>query len=341
MDNSKKLIIFLIIVSIPIFFLFKKSSNKQLIIEENLKVEILRIEKKIESEKLIFKLVQEIISYCINNKNYSSATSSSGNAVPNQTQFLFGDNFRSIQVTYSFLFPRTREFVEIGDIKNLKLQLNCGLVDCENYHHISIKGLWDNRGSSGDGKLLIVTNTNKLRVFITGFGESNWEYSLNVEFNKTDYIINKLNIALDELKKIEDKVVYSNGDTYLGERLNEKLNGSGKYIWSNGDIYEGEFKDDSRHGKGRMFWSDRVIYEGDWVEDKMTGEGIITKPDFSGYEGGFLDGAFHGKGKRDFVNGDVYEGEWSNHKMHGKGKYTYSDGTIEIGEWSNGVKIKN
>lgn len=47
MDNSKKLIIFLIIVSIPIFFLFKKLSNKQKIFEENLKVESLRIEKKL------------------------------------------------------------------------------------------------------------------------------------------------------------------------------------------------------------------------------------------------------------------------------------------------------
>lgn len=43
-------------------------------------------------------------------------------------------------------------------------------------------------------------------------------------------------------------MVYSNGDQYVGDYENSKINGFGAYTYSNSDKYEGEFLNDKFNG---------------------------------------------------------------------------------------------
>jgi len=45
-------------------------------------------------------------------------------------------------------------------------------------------------------------------------------------------------------------MVHSNGDTYIGEFLNNKAHGFGKYSQKSGEVYEGQWKLDKPNGKG-------------------------------------------------------------------------------------------
>ena len=43
---------------------------------------------------------------------------------------------------------------------------------------------------------------------------------------------------------------YNNGNLYVGDWKNNKVEGKGIYIYNNGDIYEGEYINGKREGKG-------------------------------------------------------------------------------------------
>ena len=48
---------------------------------------------------------------------------------------------------------------------------------------------------------------------------------------------------------------YKNGDVYVGEFKNNKIDGYGIYRWKNNSVYDGMFKEDQRHGKGVIrYW---------------------------------------------------------------------------------------
>ena len=61
---------------------------------------------------------------------------------------------------------------------------------------------------------------------------------------------------------------YTNGDTYVGEWKNGKVNGQGAYTWPNGDKYVGEFKDGKLHGQGTHTQNDGTVLRGLWVDGK-------------------------------------------------------------------------
>ncbi len=46
------------------------------------------------------------------------------------------------------------------------------------------------------------------------------------------------------------RMVFANGDEYVGDYFNDKRNGKGKYIWANGATYEGDFAGGVPHGIG-------------------------------------------------------------------------------------------
>jgi hypothetical protein len=45
--------------------------------------------------------------------------------------------------------------------------------------------------------------------------------------------------------------------------------GFNKEIYSNGDIYEGDFVDNKRHGNGKMTYPDGKVEEGRWEDGEF------------------------------------------------------------------------
>ena len=149
------------------------------------------------------------------------------------------------------------------------------------------------------------------------------------------------------------KKYYPNGDVYIGEWENNKINGKGKYTYSNGNFYEGQFKNDLRHGKGKMTVNGKV-YEGEWENDKnflidlkVKYGAQIQKQTYGSvkdvYEGQMRGNVRHGKGKYIWKggthDGDFYIGDWKDGKMTGKGTRKYSKhGDIYTGDFVSGQR---
>ena len=77
----------------------------------------------------------------------------------------------------------------------------------------------------------------------------------------------------------EVTVTLPNGDTYTGKN---------KQIFSNGDVYIGDFVQDRRTGKGIYLWAGGDRYEGDFVDGVMQGRGTYTSANsLTPYEGYF------------------------------------------------------
>ena len=83
----------------------------------------------------------------------------------------------------------------------------------------------------------------------------------------------------DNLKFGDGKLIKANGDKYIGEFLNDKINGRGEYIYSNGDKYIGEFKDNVFHGHGCYINASGDTYEGEYRYGLKKGYGILKSID--------------------------------------------------------------
>ena len=107
---------------------------------------------------------------------------------------------------------------------------------------------------------------------------------------------------------------WPDGDIYVGEWLDDKLNGQGTYTYANGATYVGEHKDDKRNGQGTATWPNGDIYVGEYKDDKRNGQGTYT-----------------------WTHGENYVGEYKDDKLNGQGTYTWPNGTIIEGIWENGL----
>ncbi|MBC8443040.1 MAG: MORN motif-containing protein, partial [Proteobacteria bacterium] len=72
---------------------------------------------------------------------------------------------------------------------------------------------------------------------------------------------------------------YSNGEKYVGEWKDDKLNGKGTFTWSDGGKYVGKFKDGECHGQGTFSSKDGEKFVGEWKDDE---EWNITEYDKNG-----------------------------------------------------------
>ena len=50
-------------------------------------------------------------------------------------------------------------------------------------------------------------------------------------------------------------MIFSNGDTYLGEFNNNKISGKGTYTWADKSQFVGGFVDGMIHGNGEISYS--------------------------------------------------------------------------------------
>jgi hypothetical protein len=145
-------------------------------------------------------------------------------------------------------------------------------------------------------------------------------------FEETNDFLGKLylNNFQSEFTKCVYKKLYSNGDSYEGDWINNKRNGQGTYTWKDGDIYEGEWVDNKRIGKGKMLYINGDSFEGEWID---------TDKNREWFGNSFLEEKINGNGKYVWANGNYYEGNLKNSQRHGKGKMVYANGEIFDCNW--------
>lgn len=160
----------------------------------------------------------------------------------------------------------------------------------------------------------------------------------------------------------KDRLVFENGDVYVGAIQNYLPNGQGVLTTAGGEICEANFVNGKAEGYGRYIFADGDFYEGLFSQGEMSGEGTLvfvrdseesrltavfekghlTKDvsysykNGTNYTGGYSGGVPSGSGRIAFANGDVYEGTLENGLVSGYGTYTYSDGSIYQGRFENG-----
>ncbi len=128
-----------------------------------------------------------------------------------------------------------------------------------------------------------------------------------------------------------------NGDKYIGEFKDDKLNGQGTYTFSNGEKYVGEFKDGKKNGQGTYTYSGS-IYVGEYKDGKMNGQGTYTFSNGDKYVGEFKDDNMNGQATYTYSNGDKYVGELKDGEKNGQGTVIYSNGEKYVGEFKDGKK---
>ncbi|XP_057520202.1 phosphatidylinositol 4-phosphate 5-kinase 6-like [Amaranthus tricolor] len=131
--------------------------------------------------------------------------------------------------------------------------------------------------------------------------------------------------------------VFSNGDFYTGQWVDNLPNGHGKYLWNDGCMYVGEWKKGKTTGKGRFIWPSGANYEGEFKKGYMDGKGTFVSSYGDTYRGYWSMNLKHGKGNETYTNGDYYEGEWIKGKQEGDGRYQWVNGNCYCGQWKDGT----
>lgn len=139
----------------------------------------------------------------------------------------------------------------------------------------------------------------------------------------------------------ERTLEYTNGDTYVGETVDEIRHGKGRHECSTGDVYDGGWRDDKRHGYGTMRFKSGLTYVGEWADDKTSGRGKCRYVNGDSYDGEWKNDHRWGWGKMVFANtGDTYEGEWVDDVIEGVGLYAYADGSTFQGTTLSGARSR-
>lgn len=129
---------------------------------------------------------------------------------------------------------------------------------------------------------------------------------------------------------------FSNGDIYVGDFVNDQISGQGTYYYVHGDKYIGNFNNTQKNGQGTYYFVDGDIYIGNWINDQMNGQGEYYYANGEKYIGDNVNGQANGQGIFYYLNGDKYIGNWINGKRNGQGTYYYNNGYYIKGEWVDG-----
>ena len=155
--------------------------------------------------------------------------------------------------------------------------------------------------------------------------------------------------------------VFSDGETYEGEWLDNMYEGQGKVRYTNGNTYAGGWKANLQHGQGKQVWISGSTYEGEWKEGYQHGHGVYTlagtTTGFNVYDGQWERGRKEGRGKLTISKKNAileeYDGEWKADRRHGKGMCSYGGpvrndkvrklwdgrGELEMGTYSEGYRV--
>jgi hypothetical protein len=108
-------------------------------------------------------------------------------------------------------------------------------------------------------------------------------------------------------------------------------------MYSNGDIYNGDWLEDQRHGHGELyFFKTQQKYIGQFVWNKRQGKGKEVFPGGEQFEGEFYENLRMGKGRLTFPNGSVLNSEFKDNLANGSGNINYANGNKYQGEFRQG-----
>lgn len=132
------------------------------------------------------------------------------------------------------------------------------------------------------------------------------------------------------------RMVYVNGDIYIGLWEHGKANGRGTLTTQSGSTYEGQWVNDRLQGIAVVTFPDvKVRYEGNCHNSLPNGQGTMTYPSGAQYNGMWSEGRHHGRGVLT-VGGDRYDGDWANNQQNGQGTFALANGERYVGGWKNG-----
>jgi TonB family protein len=133
---------------------------------------------------------------------------------------------------------------------------------------------------------------------------------------------------------------FNDGNRYVGEFKDGKLNGQGTYISTSGVKLVGEFKDSQLNGQGTVTHPNGEKTVGEFKDGKRNGQGTNTFASGNKYVGQFKDDAYNGQGTFTFASGDKYVGEWKDNRHNGQGTLYGSNGlVINQGIWTDGKLV--
>lgn len=125
---------------------------------------------------------------------------------------------------------------ETGDLEDLHISEECGLVETEKYYPVSIRGRWHNRDYAGSGGFtMTLSKSNKLCVFI--FGDGNWKHWQNYQLSQEQFekILAMFNSARQKIAALDGTVCEDIKMDILREKADDGL---AKEIFGAGYDYE-------------------------------------------------------------------------------------------------------
>lgn len=142
------------------------------------------------------------------------------------------------------------------------------------------------------------------------------------------------------LQEAEDELANVTNIVYEGQVSKGLRNGQGKMLFGNGEIYIGNFKADQREATGLCKFPNGCIYRGAWKDDKPHGLGWLFTPRNEIIDCRFEDWKVaDGQVKILFANGEFYEGSMKNNMRNGTGEHHYLNGDQFNGEFQNDKRI--
>ncbi|CAD8121332.1 unnamed protein product [Paramecium sonneborni] len=124
------------------------------------------------------------------------------------------------------------------------------------------------------------------------------------------------------------------GNLLEGTWIDNQLNGRARMIYPNGDYFVGNFLNNIANGLGKFVNSKKQV-SGFWLNNKLTGEGTEIRKNGTIYKGQFSEGKIQGIGQFEYANKCIYRGNVCKGKMHGKGELIFNDNTRYIGEFKS------
>ncbi len=120
-------------------------------------------------------------------------------------------------------------------------------------------------GKFRNGELIFGIRLGKTSA-IVGNAAFNCSYGLST--GRLEYVFHSNTRQLLDTQALSDyafqRIIYANGDEYVGETYQGLRHGFGLYYYSNGDIWFGQYDRDIRNGFGATFSVDNHLNIGQW-----------------------------------------------------------------------------
>ena len=156
-------------------------------------------------------------------------------------------------------------------------------------------------------------------------------YDIDDNIYKGTMLLGKKN-GPGEFDYIKLKMVYN------GEFKDDLREGNGKVVAKDGShYYVGDWLNNKMDGKGIYYSSKLGTYNGQFHENHFQGKGNLVDLENNVYDGMFYKSQKRGRGELKMNNGNIYVGEFKNDKFNGKGILKDSQGNIlQEGEFRDG-----